>query len=269
MAARAVFLVLTVFWLVMNALLWRSEYGFTRNSRTPVPARLVWARVLSSPDSSSLAIFHRGERIGYCHWVTAVGEEWAGIGDSDLPAGAPAPGPSSRIQVEGSVLIPEWTNRVRFEAAMVMETNRTWKELTARCSLRPVTWRLHCDAVARDLTLATDDGQSLSRHEWKFSDLDNPAAIVRQLAGPGTEGWLGRLAGLQDAPRLSALRLEPRWEAYQDTATIGHIQTRVYRLDIHWLESYSLTVIVSRVGEILRVELPGQWLLVNDQLNPL
>ena len=46
----------------------------------------------------------------------------------------------------------------------------------------------------------------------------------------------------------------------------GHTSVRAYRLEATVLDKYRMRVIVSRVGEILRVELPDGWELVNDQL---
>jgi hypothetical protein len=44
---------------------------------------------------------------------------------------------------------------------------------------------------------------------------------------------------------------------------------RVYRLQARLLDRYQIVVVVSRVGEILRVELPNGLLLVNEALSTL
>ena len=50
---------------------------------------------------------------------------------------------------------------------------------------------------------------------------------------------------------------------------IGHAQVRVYWLRARLLDRYQIVVVVSRVGEILRVELPNGLLLVNEALSNL
>ena len=52
MIPRLTFLGLAGFWLAMNFFLWRAEYG-SRGGDTPVPAELVWQKILSAPDASS------------------------------------------------------------------------------------------------------------------------------------------------------------------------------------------------------------------------
>ena len=59
------------------------------------------------------------------------------------------------------------------------------------------------------------------------------------------------------------------WEARNDWLEIGHAQVRVYRLRAQLLDRYQIVVIVSRVGEIMRVELPDGLLLMNEALTNL
>ena len=47
---------------------------------------------------------------------------------------------------------------------------------------------------------------------------------------------------------------------------IGRTAVQVYRVRTRVLDRYEVCAIVSRAGEILRVELPGQVILVNDRL---
>ena len=77
---------------------------------------------------------------------------------------------------------------------------------------------------------------------------------------------LGPVPGLEQQKNLS---LGLRWEARNDWLKIGHSQVRVYRLHTRLLDRYQAVVVVSRVGEILRVELPNGLLLVNEALTNL
>jgi hypothetical protein len=49
---------------------------------------------------------------------------------------------------------------------------------------------------------------------------------------------------------------------------VGHTDVPVYRLRTRLLDRFVVTIFVSRVGEILRVELPYDVVLKNDQLLP-
>ena len=72
MCARLTFLGITAFWVTMNVLLWRVEFG-ARGGDTPVPAHLVWHKILTAPDASSLSVYQKGERMGYCEFSTGRG----------------------------------------------------------------------------------------------------------------------------------------------------------------------------------------------------
>lgn len=58
MFARLTFCGLAAFWVTMNVLLWRLEYG-ARGGDTEVPAQLVWHKILTAPDGSSLSVTRR------------------------------------------------------------------------------------------------------------------------------------------------------------------------------------------------------------------
>ena len=64
----------------------------------------------------------------------------------------------------------------------------------------------------------------------------------------------------------NSLALGLDWEARSDWLKVGHSRVRVYRLEARLLDKHRVVVIVSRVGEILRVELPSEITLVNDAL---
>src|ERR1700728_11060 len=83
MGARLIFIGITVFWLTMNALLWRTEFG-ARGGDIPVPLQLVWRKILTAPDSSSLSVYQNKERTGYCEFTTSVGQQMAAL-DEDKP----------------------------------------------------------------------------------------------------------------------------------------------------------------------------------------
>src|SRR5437879_928466 len=116
MLYRAAFIVITLFWLLMNVLLWRAEYGDRSPAHTPVPAEVVWQKMLTAPDTSSLTIFHHGKKIGFCHWITSVGQELSKLREEDAPPEGMVPRVGGyRIQLEGNLALPDFPNRVRFD----------------------------------------------------------------------------------------------------------------------------------------------------------
>jgi hypothetical protein len=90
--------------------------------------------------------------------------------------------------------------------------------------------------------------------------------MLEEFAGPLPLALLGQAGGLS---RPAGLSLGLNWEARNDWLRIGHSQVRVYRLQARVLDRFQVVVVVSRVGEIMRVELPNGLLLVNEALTNL
>src|SRR5262245_44408715 len=74
---RVYFPLIVLFWVVMNVLLWRAEFGGGTEAVSSVSSEVVWQKILTAPDDSTLEITWNGKRIGYCRWVANVGEELA------------------------------------------------------------------------------------------------------------------------------------------------------------------------------------------------
>lgn len=268
MFARAAFVLIALFWLTMNALLWRAEFGSRPGEGNSVPAGLVWQKILTAPDNSSLVIFRNEKRIGFCHWISGVGEQWGEIGDENLPSGMPGKIRGYELRVDASALLVEITNQVRFEGTLKLGRDREWQEFHARFSLRPVTCEVRSLAAERTVRLDVDSSGAHFERVLKFSELRNPAGLVREFLGPFAGGLLEALE-LPALPANAGFDPGLKWEAHEDGLWVGHTQVRVYRLKARFLDRYQVSLVVSRVGEILRVELPEGLVLANDQLAPL
>src|SRR5579862_307877 len=263
--SRVVFILVTAFWLTMNVLLWQTEFGSRRTEGT-VPVATVWEKILTAADDSSLTVFQHGKLLGACHLRTAVGEEWSNVGDENVPSGPLEKNRGYRLRMEGSTLVPELTNRLRFESDLKLDKNREWQELTAEVAMRPMTWEIHSTAAEKNVHLKMEGGGNSFNVVLNFSDLQNPSALTYKLLGPAA-AELTAEAGLPAMPAGSSTAgLGLKWQAYEDTLCIGHTSVQVYRLHTQLLDRYDLNAIVSRAGEILRVQLPNDILLENDRL---
>ena len=132
MSNRFVFPIITMFWVCMNVLLWRSEFGGVTEFGSSIPVKVVWEKILTAPDDSTLEIMQRGRKAGYCRWRPNVGEELStgkvGTGDYELE-GMVKQLSGYRIDVEGSLILEKDSGRLRFNLSGVFATNRVWKEL--------------------------------------------------------------------------------------------------------------------------------------------
>jgi hypothetical protein len=283
MLSRFALAVFTLFWVVMNLLLWRAEYGATTSAGAAVPAAVIWQKMLTAPDTSSLAVYHHGRKIGFCHWMTSVGEELARLNDEDAaPEGLLERVSGYRIQLDGNLMLENSAPRIRFDGSLKLATNHLWQEFSARLIFKgaagprgegfPGTQESLSEALEirslnaeQTLHLKAQTGDLTFERALPFSELQSPGALLSEFAGPLAYQILSGITWPGGARNNAPLPLGLKWEANNDSILIGHSRVRVFRLQTRFLD-YKAVLFVSRVGEILRVELPHEVLLLNDQL---
>lgn len=272
MFSRITFILITVFWLCMNFLLWRSEYGGGNRVGAKVPVAVVWQKILTAPDASGLQILHHGKETGRCQWSANIGQELnAGkMLTDDVPSDASPQKPTGyRIQSEGNFSVLNSPTRLGFTIDVTFTTNRDWQEFNASLKLRPDTWFVHSRASEQTLRLRMEGEDENSDRVYKFSDLQNPQFLAQEFQLPISLQLLDALGLPTTSQSAAKLSTGLVWEAHNDWITIGHTSVRAYRLQAHLFDRYSIIITVSEVGEILRVELPDQWVLVNNDFSDL
>jgi hypothetical protein len=268
MSSRISLILITAFWLVMNFLLWRSEFGGGDYVGVRIPVDVVWGKILTAPDISQLEIFHHGKKAGDCRWTAKIGQELNPnrILTDGVPMDGPVQKPSGyNIEFGGNLVILKGPTRLGVTLEMSFATNRVLREFDARLQLTPDTWFVHSKASEKTLRVRMESEDENSERIYKFSDLQNPQFLIHEFQLPISLQLLDAL-GLS-APAQSAARpsFGLVWEARNDWITLGHTSVRAYRLQARLFDRYRIIVMVSQVGEILRVELPDDWVLVNDQ----
>ncbi|MFL3667597.1 MAG: hypothetical protein ACJ06V_13555, partial [Verrucomicrobiota bacterium] len=97
--------------------------------------------------------------------------------------------------------------------------------------------------------------------------LRNPAALLESFAGPVftplLEPLLPPITVLGQAGS-APLELGFEWAAYNDAIRLGSTRVRIYRIEVKLPGERVITVLVSRVGEILQVIFPGQLEFTNE-----
>ncbi len=252
MTARLTFVLIAAFWVTMNVLLWRTEFG-SHGGDTPVPLALVWRKILTAPDASSLSVFQNGQRTGYCEFSTSVGQEMATL-DADAP---PPEGLVARagyqIHLAGNFSLGDVTNRLKFDGRASFLNTRQWRELSLKITLRSAVIELHSLATNETVHVKiTNAGEAMAR-EVKFSELQNPEALIRAFVGDFAGGLL---ANLELSALPSAASAAPTWTARRTRVRIGTEPVPVYQLETRLLDQ-PIVVDVSTLGEILFVQLPG------------
>jgi len=265
MRSRLFFLGVTVFWLSMNYLLWRTEAGGHSAFGSALPAERVWDKILTAPDNSDLNIYDRDVKTGIGHWSAGLADSpllSAKILDADYrPGGAEEKLAGYTLSFEGSLLY-KGSNHVRFQIAFALDTNKVWQDFRFRATMRPRSWDVHALAASEKISLKVTDGGTAWDKTWTFAELRDPQALFGEVGGSFALGVLGLN---QSLPGVARQGIE--WEAHEDRMKFGAATVRGYRLDAFIL-SQRVEIFVSRAGEILRVELPRKITLRNQAFLP-
>jgi hypothetical protein len=254
MPARLLFLAIVAFWLTMNALLWRAEFG-AHGDDTPVPLQLVWQKILTAPDASMLSVYENGRRTGFCEFSTAAGQQLATYdADRPLPEGG-ATHAGYQLHLNGNMAMGEFTNRLKFDGRANFGSLRQLTELDLTLAVRQAAIEIHSLVTNQTVHIkCSDAGTPFLERNLTFADLENPDVLVRSLAGDFADGWFGGIDGLgflsaNGVPKIS-------WSACRTRVKIGTEAVPIYRLETSVL-GHPVIVDISTLGEILSVKLPG------------
>ena len=263
MIPRIAFLLIAAFWIAMNALLWRAEYG-SRGSGISVPVDLVCRKILSSPDTSSLTIYQDGQKTGFCEFSTSVGQEMAKLDEGALPPEGIVARAGCQIRFAGNVSVGDFNNRLRFDGRVQFSPSRAWRELNLKLSSHLATMEIHSIAAEQTVHLKiTSEGGDRTRPELRrCAKSQCAAARVRRQCRRRMAGRPWICPPFPQAPAALAGNLH--WEAHRHRLMIGREPVSAYRLETRVLD-HPVFIYVSTLGEILRVELPGGIIATLDQ----
>jgi len=255
MISRLLFLSTAAFWVAMNVWLWRMEYG-SRGAGIPVPVDLVWRKILTAPDTSSLTVYQAGQKTGFCEFSTSVEQALSALEEDKLPPEGIVARAGYQIRFDGNVSLGEFTNRLTFNGHVQFSSRRAWRELGLKLSSHQAAVEIHSVAADQTVHLKINADGMVIEHDFTFADLQNPNALIRALAENFGGGPLGSLDWPAVPPAPAALAGSLRWEAHHERLMMGAEPVSAYRLETRVLD-HPVVLDVSTLGEILRIELPG------------
>ncbi|MDR3457506.1 MAG: hypothetical protein P4N60_08675 [Verrucomicrobiae bacterium] len=253
MTNRLTFCAIVVFWVTMNVFLWRAEYG-VRGGDTPVPFELVWRKILTAPDASSLSVYQNRERMGYAEFSTSVGQSMAALDEDKLPPEGLVKRAGYQVHLAGNVALGDFTNRLKFDGRVLFTSARQWQEFTLKITSRYSVVELHSIATNQVVHVKISGEAMAMERDLTFAELENPGALVRAFMGNFADALLGTVDFPEISPADEAQKLT--WDARRTRVKIGTEAVPVYRLETSAL-GHTIVVDVSTLGEVLRVDLPG------------
>jgi hypothetical protein len=267
MSSRIFFAAIAGFWLVMNFLLWRSQSAAHSQIGSAVPAEIVWDKILTAPDDSSLDIYDHEKKIGFCRWVATAGSASLALNRSlseDYEPDGLVPQPSGYgVSINNGNTLIFGTNRARFEMNLRLSTNQTWQDFHFTAKMRPMAWDIHAIAAARKIMVKFDDAGGSWQKTVKFSDFEHPEALLEAIGGVDALGLAGAANLSLQKETVTQAAAGMQWEAHEDWMQFGHSRMRVYRLETAILGQH-IYIFTSRAGEILWVEAPDKLTLRNE-----
>ena len=267
MNSRVTFFFVAAFWITMNGLLWHVEYG-ARGSGVAVPVDLVWRKILTAPDASSMNIYQDGERSGFCEFSTSVEMEMAKLDENSPPPEGLVARAGYSIHLNGNTSLGDFTNRVRFDARLQFSAKREWRELNLKISSRAATVEIHSLATNQSVHLKISSDGGTFEHDLAFDDLRDPSALLRAFTGNFGGGFFGALELPVLPPASTGIAQNIRWEAHRARLKLGREPVSAYRLETQVL-GRPVVIYASTLGEILRVELPGGITATLDEWSKL
>lgn len=253
MTARLTFLAITGFWLTMNVLLWRAEYG-AHAGDTPVPVALVWRKILTAPDASSLSVYQKSDRMGYCEVSTGIGQEMANADADKLPPDNLVKRVGYQLHLAGNVSFGDFTNRVKFDGQLRFSNLHQWRELTLKVTTRMAVVEIHSLATNQMIHVKITSDSEVMERNLAIADLQNPTALLHAFVGDFADPLLGTM----DLPDFKTMAGDQplEWTAIRTRVKIGAEAVPIYRLETSVL-GHDVVVDCSTLGEVLRVDLPG------------
>ncbi len=224
----------------MNFLLWRTEY-VSHGGGEPVPAELVWQKILTAPDASTLNIYQHGERSGFCEFSTSVETEMAKLDEDRPPPEGLVARAGYQIRVNGNTSLGDFTNRMRFEGRLEFSAKRHWRELNLKFSSHAAIVEIRSYATNQTVHLKITNDDGVSEHDFAFADLASPGALLGAFGAGFGDGLLDEF----DLPLLpqnaASIAQDIHWEAHRDLLKIGSEPVSVYRLETRLL-GYSIVI---------------------------
>jgi hypothetical protein len=131
---------------------------------------------------------------------------------------------------------------------------------------RPTTIEADADVEQGVLNLSVNSPDMRFQRSLRLADLGSTETLLQEILGP-VATFIPDLSPFSlDVVSLPGMGMGLEWVATTDQFKFRQASVPAYRLSARLFEDSSAILIISRAGEILRVELPDDMVWINDAL---
>ncbi len=274
---------ITLFWGVMNFLLWRSA---TRGQGgAPVPWDTVARRVLEAAESSTLLIRCQGESLGQLRWTPTVLQENVSTSNQLADDGMVTDRTGYAIDFEINLVTGPASIRGHGNGRCEFDSDRSWRRVELHFFQRPLAYELSANAADGDVQFRVLEGtktlftQKIAGREPASLGASLDAALSSLVGFSGLSSWTpGFLTVLGGINTLGAAKSQTpsaaqrphsdlfRWDSRTDELQVARQRVRTYHVTAHLLNQYRGDFWIGHGGELLRVTLPNEIELIDQSL---
>lgn len=248
----------------MNFQVWKVHYGGGTEPGNQISETSIWKKILEAPDTSELEIQRRGEKIGYARWVPAIIEpespEAALL--ETAPEGMVRETLGYSLGFDGNFRLNDHKEYTRFSAETEFSKDLEWKEISARYIARPSIIDLKINSQDENATFAFESETLNWKKSFDLTELQNPQTALAKLGLP----WAAAMFDQFMPKEFVAAPPQIQWRAFNDRIRIGRSSVRAYRVVGTIADRYEINAIISRAGELLQVDFPGEIRFVNEAI---
>jgi len=256
----------------MSFLLWRAEYGDAgRGSKVSLP--VVIEKIFNAPDASNLQVFNNDQSIGFIRWEIIPDEIY--FRGTNQPVGRVESIDGYTLSVDGRLKLEPLKSKLRFTLRTGLDAELNWQSLYATLDSEQDLWEFQTHVTNQVLNVKHEGSLGEWERSVSFEQLNDPFKMVNQLAGPTLGGLIQKMLPkdvgsvseqLKNQVDAASIKLGLEWQAFNDFMRLGSTRVRIYRLEAKLPGERDIIIRISRVGEILQVQFPGQLVIDNESI---
>jgi len=251
-----------IFWVSVNLLLWRLEFGNTFFASEVISPDQFLFKVLTSPDYSMMVIKHHGTNVGEFNWMCDIVDAQNNLNRKlrDIEGRIDTIS-SYSIRVELNLNHIEPLRNLKLGVDLNLSTNYVVNEFSAKLNLKPFSWRVSYNSAEgifkiTDLSLEKPKEFSISNN-----DINNPRKILETLGITPDIAAIFLPADL--GMKINSFKRKLEYDCSLARIKIGNTYINGFKCQIKLSENSSIRIYINKVGEIIKIELPNYIVLLN------